>query len=371
MEAGSSVKIAMMTAGIAILLVSFWLLSVKKMTANLAVVWESIGVILTVTGVFPILSAWTADINDREEIPAVCIGAAVIISFYVLSVLLSRFMMRNHELAIEVSMLLQENAERAPIGVSREQCHEPEKSLLIILPVKNEEKNIGKVLEQLSRPEIRAIADILCINDASSDASGQIIDRYPCVQITNVFGLGYGSALQLGYKYAVRKNYRYVIQMDADGQHDACNIPMIYEKLQEEGEGGKTPDIVLASRFMENSSEFRVSTVKKFAFWLFRSMILAVTGRKIADPTTGLQGLSRAAFTYYSGYNNFDYQYPDANMVMQMLLLQFQVTEVPAVMYARTDGKSMHSGLEPVGYMMRMFLSVLTVVFRVKVLKMN
>ena len=42
--------------------------------------------------------------------------------------------------------------------------------------------------------------------------------------ITNVFNLGYGSGLQLGYKYAVRKGYSYVIQMDADGQHDVCNL---------------------------------------------------------------------------------------------------------------------------------------------------
>ena len=51
-------------------------------------------------------------------------------------------------------------------------------------------------------PEIERIADILCVNDASSDTSGEIISNYQCAQITNVFGLGYGSALQLGYKYA-------------------------------------------------------------------------------------------------------------------------------------------------------------------------
>ena len=56
-------------------------------------------------------------------------------------------------------------------------------------------------------------------------------------------------------------------------------------------------------------------------------------------------------------------------MVMQMLLLEFQVAEMPAVMHARTDGKSMHSGLEPARYMLRMFLSVLAVVFSVKVLQ--
>ena len=56
-------------------------------------------------------------------------------------------------------------------------------------------------------------------------------------------------------------------------------------------------------------------------------------------------------------------------MVLQMLLLKFQVAEIPAVMHVRKDGKSMHSGLEPVWYMPRMFLNVLAVVFRIKGLK--
>lgn len=58
-------------------------------------------------------------------------------------------------------------------------------------------------------------------------------------------------------------------------------------------------------------------------------------------------------------------------MLLQMLLLGFRVIEVPAVMHVRTGGVSMHSGFEPVLYMARMLFSVLAVVFRCKVLKMD
>lgn len=364
----------MTTVGIAVMLCSFWFLSVKKMTADFAVIWEILGVLLLMIGAVPGLSGWTLNLFARGEQLVICIGVAGVFFCYLFSLLISRLSMKNHGLAIEVSMLLQEQSvereeQDQQENIRQEAAERPRKELLIILPVKNEEKNIGKVLEQLCRTDIIKTADILCINDASTDASGEIIDQYPCAQIRNVFGLGYGSALQLGYKYAVRKKYQYVIQMDADGQHDVCNIPIIYSKLRAADTNGECPDIVLASRFMEGSSPFYVSTVKKFAFWLFRTMIYVVTGRRIADPTTGLQGLSKRAFTCYAQYNNFDYQYPDANMVMQMLLLNYRLTEVPAVMHVRTDGKSMHSGLEPISYMLRMFLSVLVVVFRIKVLK--
>lgn len=110
---------------------------------------------------------------------------------------------------------------------------------------------------------------------------------------------------------------------------------------------------------------------KKWHLSCFEKMLYLATGRKIADPTTGLQGLSRKAVLYYSKYNHFDDKYPDTNMITQMLLLDFKVVEIPAVMHARTSGKSMHSGLKPIWYMMRMFYSVLAVIFRCKVLKMD
>lgn len=226
-------------------------------------------------------------------------------------------------------------------------------------------------MDKLEQPEIQKIADVLVMNDASSDETNWIVkDRHHAL-VTHVFNLGYGSALQLGYKYAIRRKYKYVIQMDADGQHDVCNIPVIYEKLREADENGEYPDIVLGSRFVEGSSEFPVSMSKKIAFALFRGMIKLGTGRSIKDPTTGLQGLSRRTVLYYSRYNHFDDKYPDANMIMQMLLLGYRIEEIPAIMHVRTEGVSMHSGLKPIVYMFRMFFSILAVVFRIRVLKIG
>ena len=89
------------------------------------------------------------------------------------------------------------------------------------------------------------------------------------------------------------------------------------------------------------------------------------------DPTTGLQGLSRRAFSFYAGYGHFDDKYPDANMIMQMLMLEFRVEEIPAVMYARTEGVSMHSGLKPIIYMFRMMFSIIAVWVRIKIYKVD
>lgn len=248
---------------------------------------------------------------------------------------------------------------------------EKQKDLLIIIPAYNEEENIGVVLEQLERPEIAEIADVLVMNDASSDSTNWVVKKHGHTLVTHVFNLGYGSALQLGYKYAIRRKYQYVIQMDADGQHDICNIPKIYERLRQADGDGRRPDIVLGSRFMEGSSDYPTSWMRKTAYAFFRWLIRVTAGQKFADPTTGLQGLNRKAVLYYSKYKHFDDKYPDANMIIQMLLLKFRIAEIPAVMHHRTAGVSMHSGLKPILYMFRMNFSVIAVVFRIKVLKID
>ena len=245
------------------------------------------------------------------------------------------------------------------------------KELLIIIPSYNEGNNIRRLLMQLEELDMKDRADILIVNDASTDSTNWIVKEMHYPMLSQLYNMGYGCALQTGYKYAVRRGYQYVIQMDGDGQHDVCNIPVIYRKLKEQDADGRCPDIVLGARFMEGSSDFPVSLPKRIVYSIFRFLIRMTTGRRVADPTTGLQGLSRKAFLYYSKYDHFDDKYPDANMIILMMLIKFRVIEVPAVMHTRVEGKSMHSGLKPFWYMLCVLFSVCVVLFQVKVLKMD
>lgn len=240
------------------------------------------------------------------------------------------------------------------------------KELLVLIPARNEEKNIGAVLEEVARRRIQDLADIVVINDASEDGTARVVRKWPVHMLTNLERMGYGTSLQIGYRYALEKGYRYIIQMDGDGQHDVCNIPQIYQRLRGTE---NAPDIVLASRFMEGSTEFPVIFLKWAAFRWFRFLIRLIAGRRIADPTTGLQGLSRRAFAYYGEKGHFDDKYPDANMVIQMLLLGFRVTEIPAVMHARKEGQGMHKGLQTGWYMCRMLFEIPAVIWRVRLEK--
>ena len=239
--------------------------------------------------------------------------------------------------------------------------------LLIIIPAHNEEENIQGVLDELRRYDVAKFADVLIIDDASSDSTADIADQNGAHCIRFAYNLGYGNALQAGYKFATVHGYEYLIQMDADGQHDACNIQRIYQELCF---GEDKPDMVLACRFMKESGPYETGPLMKLAFLWFRMLLELLCGEQYADSTTGLQGLNRRAFSYYARYNHFDSTYPDANMILQMNLLGFRILQIPAVMHHRMHGKGMHAGIiRPVKYMFRATASVIAVWARLRLLK--
>lgn len=240
------------------------------------------------------------------------------------------------------------------------------KELLIIIPAYNEEESIGAILNDIKKAGLLKIADVLVINDGSQDNTEKIVRDLKIPVLNQVNNMGYGSALQVGYKYAQKNGYEYVIQLDADGQHDVCNIMMLYDCLRNKDERfEEKPDIIIGSRFLNGSVTFKISKIKKFAISLFRLVIKFITKETITDPTSGLQGLNRMAFTYYAGFGNFDYRYPDINMIIQMVMQGFIIKEIPAIMHERKAGAGMHSGiLKPMKYMVIITLSTLSIILR-------
>ncbi len=230
--------------------------------------------------------------------------------------------------------------------------------ILILIPAHNEGKNIGRVLEEIRSCDIADLCDILVINDGSKDTTvREVVNRgYACID--NTSGRGYGSALKAGYKYAFFHGYGHVLQMDADGQHDVSNIETLIRASRECDESGKGWDIIIGSRYMEGSVTYPVSAVRRAAVRFLSLVIRLATGQVITDPTSGLQIIRRRAYKYYTLPGRFDDDYPDANILIQMLLAGFRVKEIPAVMHERKEGHGMHAGFRPVLYMLKMSVAI-------------
>ena len=88
---------------------TFLLHSVKKLTVNLAVAWEAIGIGLILVGSVPLFSSWCYLLSRGTMIAMFLVGGLTIWGGFELSILISSLAMKNRELAMQVSLLNQEN----------------------------------------------------------------------------------------------------------------------------------------------------------------------------------------------------------------------------------------------------------------------
>lgn len=236
------------------------------------------------------------------------------------------------------------------------------KEALVIMPCYNEGRNIRKVLTSLL--ELNYDVDVLVVNDGSKDDTVKQIQGLGVTVVSHPFNLGYGAALQTGFKYATVFGYQYIIQLDADGQHDVKYVQTILDRLRK-----KDVDLVIGSRFLGVNPQMHFVFTKKIAVGFFITAIQLFGKKKLTDPTSGYKGMSRKLFTYYSEMGKFPNDFPDADIIIQTLRCGYRLDEISVMMRDRTEGESMHSGLKPIYYMIKVTLSILIVLLREKSLK--
>lgn len=228
--------------------------------------------------------------------------------------------------------------------------------ILFVIPAYNESENIEKVLNEIKKDA--SFADILVINDCSKDNTKEIVERNGVKCITGIFNLRYAWAVQTGIKYAYQNDYDYVIQFDADGQHIAKEAIRLYEEVK----SGKY-DIAIGSRYLEDTG-YPCPFFRRLGTKIFAKMIQIFCKQEIADPLSGFQCLNRKVIEKYSKMGAYP-EFPDANLVIEMLLSGYKIKEVPVKMRLREAGESMHGGIiKPIKYMINMFYTIIFVIIQ-------
>jgi glycosyltransferase involved in cell wall biosynthesis len=228
-------------------------------------------------------------------------------------------------------------------------------SCLVTIPVFNEEETIAEVVRGVR--EFNPAVDILVINDGSSDNTASIAKQSGVMILSFPFNIGYGGAVQTGFRFAAEYGYSYVITMDGDGQHDPSSVKNLIETAEHTG-----VDIVIGSRFL--GGNYRMGLFRRVGVRLFSRIARWYTGMSLTDPTSGFQILNKRAFSYLAEGDNYPLDYPDVNIIMALHKMRFKLAEAPVTMIEKPRGKSMHNGLKPLYYVMRMTLAIIMVILR-------
>lgn len=103
------IKYGMVIMGLIVVLASFWFHSIKKMTPDLAVAWCLLGVVMITVGLVPALSAWIDRISGWTGLALFGVGAVCLWGGFQICLLISKLLTQNQELAMQISLLMEEN----------------------------------------------------------------------------------------------------------------------------------------------------------------------------------------------------------------------------------------------------------------------
>lgn len=155
----------------------------------------------------------------------------------------------------------------------------------LVIPLFNEASVIGEVIAQART----RFPNIVCVDDASSDDSGQVAREAGAVVVTHPFNLGQGAALQTGVDYVLRvTDAEYLVTFDADGQHRVEDAAAMVQRARDEDVA-----IVFGSRFLDGRTKPGLlrRIILKGAVWITNMQ----TGLRLSDAHNGLRVIRRDA----------------------------------------------------------------------------
>ncbi len=148
----------------------------------------------------------------------------------------------------------------------------------VIIPTYNNEKTLKRVLDKV----LEFTANVILVNDGSTDSTSKILTEYPHITIlTQSQNRGKGMALRKGFKEALKQGFDYALTIDSDGQHFPEDIPVFIAEIQKNGEA-----LLIGDRNMEQDGiPGKSSFGNRFSnFWYWFE-----TGIKLNDTQSGFR----------------------------------------------------------------------------------
>ena len=226
--------------------------------------------------------------------------------------------------------------------------------ILVIVPAYNEEESIINTINNIKNYKKckKFSIDYIVINDGSTDRTKDLLVANNINFIDLPYNLGIGAAVQTGYKYASYNNYDIAVQFDGDGQHDINYLDRLIEPLI-----NSEADIVIGSRFIDNTSNFKSTKTRQLGISIISLLIKLLSHKKIKDVTSGFRAVNKTVIDIFA--KNYPYDFPEPITNYALIKNNFTFKEVGVMMHERVGGKSSIKLLGSVYYMFNVCLSIL------------
>jgi glycosyltransferase involved in cell wall biosynthesis len=223
------------------------------------------------------------------------------------------------------------------------------KGVLVAIPAWNEEGSIADVIAKVQ--EHRPDADILVVNDGSTDATPQRAREAGAVVVSLPFNVGVGGAMRTAFLFAKREGYSALVQVDADGQHDPADLDHVLDGLD-------SADVVVGTRFHPESMYF-VGGPRRWAMKLLSFSLSRMNKGAITDPTSGFRSAGPRAIDLFAVDYPAEYLGDTVGSLAIAIRKGLVIHETPVTMYFRQTGRPSKNAVWSALYLGRATLALI------------
>lgn len=205
--------------------------------------------------------------------------------------------------------------------------------ILLFIPMYNCERQIPRVIAQLT-PDVRGLLSEIIVVDNRSTDGGRVtakralsaIADVPAKLLMNDHNYGLGGSHKVAFNYALANNFNYCVVLHGDDQGDITDLVPLIRAGQH-----RQFDCLLGARFMKRSKLLGYSTFRTLGNYAFNALYSVVSGLLIRDLGSGLNlyavdKLADRAYLRHANDLTFNY-----HMILHSIAAGFRIHFFPLV----------------------------------------
>jgi hypothetical protein len=200
--------------------------------------------------------------------------------------------------------------------------------VVIVLPAHNEAANVASVLEAMPEKIDGHPVVSLVVDDASEDRTADAAREAGALVASLPIRRGGGQAVRVGYGLGLQLDAAVVASLDADGQHDPGELPLLVEPILR-GEA----DMVQGSRILGTFE--KESRVRYLGVLILSRLVSVMTGTRVTDVSNGYRAIRADTLRQLILQED---QFWTSEVVIEALRQRARIREVPITVRARASG---------------------------------